>query len=297
VSGVVQPSDAGQLLSDMRPPLTLTTSIRAARSAHPDLKVTEREFTDFLARRIDADELDEAAVARHAADLLLVCAMLRSETSAIAIFERSVIATLDKRVARIVGDAAVHEVQQRLREKLLVAKQGASAVIAQYAARGPLRAWVRVAAVRLALNLRGELNEIAEDDFDILGPDVDPVMQIVREKYAAEFHAAFERALRALEPSDRRLLRQQYVDGLGTEALSELYRIHRVTMFRRLVKIRNKLLATTRRELATRIKLQDTELDSVMRALKDRVDVTLERVLASRPAAGATRPRKTQRDR
>jgi RNA polymerase sigma-70 factor (ECF subfamily) len=284
----------------MRSPSSrLTVSIDAARSVYPNLSVTEREFASFLAHRIDADELDHDAVTRHTADLLLVCAVLRAEPTGISTFERTILAPLDKRLARIVGDAAVHEVKQRLRETLLMAKPGSTAGIAQYRGRGPLRAWVRVAAVRVALKVRAEQtrNKGEDPDLDILGPDVDPVLQMVRERYASEFRTAFELALQTLEPGDRRLLRQQFVDGLGTEALAELYRVHRVTMFRRLVRIRTELLAATRSELASRSRLKNSELDSVIHALKDRVDLTLERVLASQPAATVKRARKARRNR
>ena len=89
--------------------------------------------------------------------------------------------------------------------------------------------------------------------------------------------------MRALSPSDRTLLKQQFIDGLGTEALAALHRVHRVTMFRRLSKIRRQLLSATRRELAARIRVQRSELDSIMRAVKGNVELTLERILVPEP--------------
>jgi RNA polymerase sigma-70 factor (ECF subfamily) len=278
----------------------LRASIDAARSVHPNLSVSEQEFESFLAQRLDADELDDAAVATHAADLLLVCAVLRGDARALEVIEHTMIVTLDQRLTRIVGETAVHEVQQRLRETVLVAKPGAAAGIAAYAGRGPLRAWIRAAAVRIALKLRGDHKNTYELAFDVRGPVADPVLKIIREKYAGEFRTAFELALHELERRDRIVLRQQFVDGLGTEALAELYRVHRVTMFRRLVKIRQQLLAGTRRQLAHRLMLDGSELDSVMRALKSDLNVTLERVLAGkRPVTRtlATRSRSERRGR
>ena len=47
----------------------------------------------------------------------------------------------------------VDDTRQALREKLLVAAPGARPRIGEYAGRGPLQAWVRVAAVRAALDI------------------------------------------------------------------------------------------------------------------------------------------------
>ena len=120
-----------------------------------------------------------------------------------------------------------------------------------------------------------------ELDLELFGTEDDPALQILRDRYAGELRAAFEVALRELDPKDRTLLRQQFVDGLGTEALAVLHRVHRVTMFRRLGKVRRRLLAATRRELGARIGVKHSELDSLMRAVKSNVELTLERVLAS----------------
>jgi RNA polymerase sigma-70 factor (ECF subfamily) len=278
-------------------PSRLRASIDAARSVHPSLSVSVQEFESFLAQRLDTEELDETSVATHAADLLLVCAVLRGDARALEVIERTMIATLDQRLTRIVGNAAVPEVQQRLRETVLVAKPGTVAGIAAYAGRGPLRAYIRAAAVRIALKLRGDQTRTSELAFDVGGPVTDPVLGMIRDKYAGEFRTAFELALHGLERRDRIVLRQQFVDGLGTEALAELYRVHRVTMFRRLVKIRQQLLAATRKQLAHRLMLDGTELDSVMRALTSDVDVTLERVLAEKRATTRTPSTHSRRER
>ena len=44
--------------------------------------------------------------------------------------------------------------RQRLRERLFVGSDGEPARLASYSGRGPLGTWVRIAAIRLALNLR-----------------------------------------------------------------------------------------------------------------------------------------------
>jgi RNA polymerase sigma-70 factor (ECF subfamily) len=267
----------------------LQSSVQAARSAHPTLSVSDREFKTFLAHRLDATDLDEDSAAKHAVDLLLVCALLRGDPRAILVFETAVLATLDGRLTRIVGAASLDEVKQRVRAELLVAKAAAPPGIAAYVGRAPLRTWVRSVAVNIALKLKSEQGRTRPIELDDIGAYDNPALRLLRDQYADAYRTAFELALRALDRRERTLLRQQFVDGLGTEALAGLYGVHRVTMFRRLVKIRQRLMAATREQLALRVKLDDAALDSIMRALKSDVELTLERVLAP---AGARSPRR-----
>jgi RNA polymerase sigma-70 factor (ECF subfamily) len=175
-----------------------------------------------------------------------------------------------------------------VRHALLVAEPGAPARIAGYAGRGPLRAWVRATAIRAALKMnRKERPEGPAEESFLLGDAavVDPVLAGLRRRYAPEFRGAFEAALAALDSQERVLLRQHFVDGVGTEDLAALHGVHRVTMFRWLAKLRTKLLVRTRRELRARIGVDEAELDSIMRMVRSHVELTLERVLAVTPPA------------
>lgn len=268
----------------------LAATIEAARVAHPGASVPDEVFTAFLARRLDDMELTPELALRHAGDLLLACGALDGEPAALQEIERSSIASLDPAIGGLVPPHDVAEVKQRLRHLLFVPSSRGAPKIGSYAGRGPLRAWVRAAAIRIALDLRREGGADRGDDATLLfgnmpgGSDErDPVLTLFRDRYAPEFRAAFEAALAALEPSDRTLLRQHYVDGVGVEDLALLHGVHRVTTFRRLGKLRRQLLARTRRELGARVQADPRELDSIMRAVQSRLDVTLERVLASRP--------------
>jgi RNA polymerase sigma-70 factor (ECF subfamily) len=151
---------------------------------------------------------------------------------------------------------------------------------------------MQAAVVRIAVKQRDKEARTRELDFDILDPGVDPVLRVVRERYAIDFRGAFELALRALDPRDRMLLRQQFVDGLSAAELADLYRVHRATMFRRLANARRQVLNATRAELTSRFQLKSAELDSVMRAVVNNLDVTLERILGTRPST----PRRPRRD-
>jgi RNA polymerase sigma-70 factor (ECF subfamily) len=246
------------------------------------LSVGDYEFAAFLALRFERGDLDDEAALRNAGDLLIACGAVAGDPAAMAVLDRTAIATLRGNLSRIVGEATVDEVIQRLREKLLMARPGGeTARLASYAGRGPLRTWVRAVATRIAIRVRAQQARLEDAELALEVPGEDLAVHSLREHFKADFRSAFERALSGLRPRDRMLLRQQFVDGLGTEALAALHDVHRVTMYRRLAKIRRKLLSATKRELARRILLNGAELDSLMRDVKSHVDLTLERVLAS----------------
>ena len=68
-----------------------------------------------------------------------------------AVFEAEIVGGIAPAIARIDRAAAfADEIAQELRIKLLVAEPGQSPRVARYAARGPLRSWVQVAAIRAA---------------------------------------------------------------------------------------------------------------------------------------------------
>ena len=259
--------------------------LAAARQAQPALTAQfnlVELFRAFVQERIEGDQVALEVAREQAGDLFLACAVLQGDAAALALFEAGAIAPLDPALVGIVGASHVTEVKQRTRQQLLVAAPGATPRLAGYAGRGPLRAWVRAVAVRIALRMRREAGH-EPLDFDLPIGDGDPALRLLRERHGDAFREAFEAALRGLPDDDQLLLRSQYIDGVGVEELAARLGVHRVTIFRRLGKVRLALLDATRRELATRLGIPRGELDSLMRAVKSGFQVTLERVLARDP--------------
>jgi RNA polymerase sigma-70 factor, ECF subfamily len=265
---------------------SVTAIVRKAREERRSVSIGDDVFVPFLSRLLDSGELDPELATRNAADLLLACAASAGDAVAIAEIERTCVAPLDRAVGGIVRHHEVDEVKQRVRQLLFIASQERAPRIASYAGRGPLRAWVRACAVRTAMRVQRDSCADPPEAGLLLGmvqPDseVSLLPSSVRERYLPAFRAALETALRSLEPRDRTILRQCFVDGVGTEDLARLHGVHRVTMFRRLGKLRRRVLKLTRRELAARVQGTRSELDSIMRFVRPRVELTLERVLAS----------------
>src|SRR5204862_1158487 len=83
---------------------------------------------------------------------------------ALAIFDQKILSAVPLFVARFHGGPAfTDEVKQILREKLFVCRDGAPK-IREYEGRGALRSWIRVAAVRVAVDLLRERGQAPPDD-------------------------------------------------------------------------------------------------------------------------------------
>jgi RNA polymerase sigma-70 factor (ECF subfamily) len=133
----------------------------------------------------------------------VVCAAARGDRAALAVLE-DLLAEVPRHISRITrARAVVDAIRQHLRAALVAAAPGA----ATYRGRGPLRSWLRVAAVRAALNERRAEERVRRRETAAPEPTSaarDPELDLMKARYRPEVTRAIEDALRALEP-DRRL--------------------------------------------------------------------------------------------
>jgi RNA polymerase sigma-70 factor (ECF subfamily) len=225
------------------------------------------------------------ALADHAQadDLFLACACSASDAAAIAVFDHEFAPVVRAAVRRL--DSAEHfveEVVQVVRERLLVAPAGGSARIAEYAGTGALRAWVRIAAVRIALNmLRARKRDVLVDDdqlFDAIAAEHGAPGSAERYREAAT--EALRAAFAALSPRERNLLRMHHLHELTVDELAPSLGVHRATVARWIAAAREHLLAETRASLASRLDVGEATLDSIVRGIASQVDLSVVRLLA-----------------
>ncbi len=117
--------------------------------------------------------------------------------------------------------AFIEEVTQRLREKLFVASDRSRPRIEEYLGRGSLDGWLRVVAVRQALDLddaekrhQPAPSAPAEEAF---GVTADPELAYLKERYLPHFRDAFARAMARLKAEERNLLDATIRTMLGTD--------------------------------------------------------------------------------
>lgn len=172
------------------------------------------------------------------------------------------------------------EIAQRVRTRLLV---GETPRLAGYTGRGPLRAWLKVAALRTGLDLarRGRREETLEERILEATPGEDgPELQYLKAHYQDRFKAAFAAALEDLSDRDRRVLKLRILDGLNIDAIGALHGVHRATAARWIDKAREALGAGVRRRLERELAGDAKELDSILRLIRSRIDLSLQRRLA-----------------
>jgi RNA polymerase sigma-70 factor (ECF subfamily) len=268
----------------------LRAALDAARAAWPGVDLSAEAFVRFVAAKLPAGEPPERSLADlHASDLYLACACAEGAPWALAELDRVCLPLIGRASARLgASPEQVLDVRQRVRQRLLAPRpdQGdgpTSARIAGYSGRGPLRAWLRVVAVREAvIFLRQGRNEIAVENDALareLEPDAGPELVYFKRLYREEFKTAFAEAIAKLSDRERTLLRQHALDGLSIDRLAALYQVHRATAARWVEAARRAALEHTRLHFKQRLRLGPDELDSVMRLLQSQFDITLAPLL------------------
>jgi len=259
----------------------LEAAFEAGRQAWPMVTVVPATFKTWLVDRFTTDAEVEHAPTN---DLYLACACADGDAPALAEFEAHHLGEVAIAAAKLrAAPGIADEARQVVRDLLFVAKPGRAAAISTYAGRGDLRGWVRVVAMREVLRLcKANHREVVTDDEALLAalsPATDPELEQLKERYRHEFNAAFADAVRDLEPRERELLRLSVVDGLGVELIGKRFKVHHATAARWLIRAREALLDATRDRLAERLELSSTDVDSVIRLVRSRVEVSIERLL------------------
>jgi RNA polymerase sigma-70 factor (ECF subfamily) len=263
----------------------VASAYQQAKACYPGVDVPRDAFDASLASTLGSERLADL----HTSDLYLALGCLRGDPLAIAALEATVFAEVRPSLERICrdGEVPVDDVLQWTREKLLVrspSNEGAAEPkLQQYTGRGSLLGWVRVVAVREALQARRKSKrERVRDDAAMLEggePGTDVELALLRERYASSFRTAVELALRSLTPEQRSILRFHTCDGLTIDQLAPMLGVHRATAARRLEKARTDALMHVRQLIREKHGLSESEARSLCTVLGREVDVSIGRAL------------------
>ena len=271
--GAILPADAEDRLGEL---------VARARRAAPELAVAPERFVAALARACGDDgaaALDEL----HAEDFGLAVACADGVPGALEHCDRLCAPAVRAAVARI--DPAADfcdEVRQILWQRVFVGTPEHPPRILTYGGRGPLAAWVAVAAQRVAIDLRRAAMPTASADPEVdqlLSAREHPEAAYLRGRYRAEFEAGVRAALAALPDRDRLLLRLTVVSGLSHEQVAAIYGVNQSTVSRWIARARSAVLEATEREDCARIGLPASEFRSLAGLFLSDLDVSLSRVL------------------
>jgi RNA polymerase sigma-70 factor (ECF subfamily) len=257
----------------------------ASRASWPGVEVSAAAFQSYIADRLPAP-IEIAAIDQlSASDLYLACACVLGAPGALASFERGFLVHVARFVARLDGSHAVaEEVRQTLRERLFVGSADSPARLVGYQGRGPLLGWVRVAALRCALDLlrdRDGRAEVELDDglTDRMAGDIED--DLIKAQYRYEFEDSVAEALRKLPQRDRNLLRLHFCGKVSTHKLATMFGVDQSTVVRWLAAARTAVRDDARARLLERLQLTAAEVDSLAGLLVSRLDLSLAGCLRS----------------
>ena len=276
------PPERSAALKDVEGLETLLRELlEKGRGAWPAITLTAGTFVRHLARHLPAEGGAEVLRQLHGADLYLACACAVGERQALLAFEQHVLQKVPARLGQV-SESTADEVLQVMRQRLLLGRGDTPPRIADYSGRGPLLAWVRIIGVRIVGELasqdgRQELfDEPPETLARILAPD-DPERELLKEDSRQALVTALRTALAAMPEGERALLRLHHIHGLTMDRLAAMYGEPRSSIARRVLHARERLLKLTRGELASRLRLDVSELESLLGLVRSRLDLSLHR--------------------
>ena len=265
----------------MSTPSPMELVLLRARAERPGLAtVSDAAFAALLARHAH----DTSAIA--ACDLLVVAGCLSGDRAALAIFDDELSSVVPVAVRHLGGATFISDLIQVLRVRMLVAEDRAEPRIASYSGSGPLGGFLRVAAIRLALNLRqAEDRDAREQVHELELPGTgDPELEYLRARYADDLQRALTAAVQKLEARDRALLRMHHARGMTVDELGKLFDVHRATAARWIVRARESLLAAVKRELSAILAVDTGDAASLLRLVDSQLGLSLRGLLAESAA-------------
>jgi len=246
-----------------------------------------REWPQLAARAAELEAHVERAIAGgaladHAADVVLAWAVATGDAAATARFERELGEELTAAARKIDrAPAFVDEVRQAALVRLVVGEPPAPPRIAGYRGTGPLRGWVALAALRVALNSVRAARRAPGGDVlgDLVDREPDPELRTLKALYKSEFAAALAATLAALPERQRAVLRLRFVERLELAQIGKLYAVHESTVSRWVAAAAEAVAADTRRRLVARLAIGATSADSIARMVASGLDLSIARLL------------------
>ncbi|MFT3838093.1 MAG: sigma-70 family RNA polymerase sigma factor [Myxococcaceae bacterium] len=258
----------------------LTRAYADARKRYPKVQVAAEAFAHHLGR------FWTKGASTRPTELFIALGCAKGDRAALQTLATEFLGDLAMALKKLETPRIdVDDVKQALLKKLLVSEGRAEPQIAGYSGSGPLKSWLKAAAVRLALNLnRPGRKEDASDDLSMLDRGAlseAPELRMIKAAHRAQLSQAFTDALSQLEAADRTMLRLHYLGGMSLEALATTYQVHRATAARRLAAARDQVLEETTRLLSERLRLNRPEVQSLMKVLRSNLEISFHRVLSS----------------
>ncbi len=207
--------------------------------------------------------------------------MRTGDAAALHAFDQTYLSQVPSFIARLdPSPAFADEVKQVLRTHLLLARDDEQRPrIADYSGRGALGGWLRVAAVRAVHRLKDrKLDRAPSQDAlvtRLVAAEPNPEVALMRARHGADLARAVKLAIAELSPRDRNLVKLHIVEGMTMDQLCGLYDVHRATVARWIVSIKEQLFVAATRNLKSALGINSDEVESLCAAVRSQLDVSL----------------------
>ena len=246
-----------------------------AVAQHPGVTLEASRFVSAWSRLANTED---APSPECAADLYLATAAMERDPHALRLLQQRLLECLPQLKSFLLSSAD----EGALVNDALAALIGVTGAprLGSYSARGPLASWLQVVLTRQVLALRRAQNEkvpaVQLDDVVLGSAAVEgiPELEVLKARFRGLFSRSFRAALQTLIPRQRNMLRQHYLDQLSLEELAMLYHVHRATIARHLADARAALLEATRDEVSRALGIGRLEVDSIVRLVASRLDIS-----------------------
>jgi RNA polymerase sigma-70 factor (ECF subfamily) len=248
----------------------------------PGISVERTVVIATFAAKLEGDDPPALTVA-GLAEVALALACVAGDGAALAVFDRQYLDVVPVALAAMKLPAAtVEDVRATVRDKLLLSDSGRPARIVDYAGRGRLRGLIQVTATRSAIDrIRHEQREVELPSDAPLAAPGNVELSLIKAQYREAFVAGFSASVAKLDRRDRNLLRLHLLGGVTLEQLAQMYGVHRATVVRWLAAARAALFDGTREHVAEKLAAPAEELDQMFDLVRSRVELSVERLLAS----------------
>jgi RNA polymerase sigma-70 factor (ECF subfamily) len=260
---------------------TADALLREDRSLEPLLSAALREAVALGVTEPQTLPLPctaETAHAVHLTELLLVAGCAAGQRTALAAFDSRYVIPAARRVSGRYTRLEAAELAQAMRERLLVG-EGLKRLIA-WKGQGPLSAWLRSVATRLALNALPRERALSLDDeewkdaVEHFTSASNPELALLEKNRQTELRAALTEALRRLPRREKTVLRLHVFQSLSADQLARIFHVNAATVRRWIQGARATVLENVRAMLTHTTRWSPSQLDSALAGIS-RLDLGL----------------------
>jgi RNA polymerase sigma-70 factor (ECF subfamily) len=257
--------------------MAIDGAYREGKMHWPGLSLSREQFGVMVR---DAAVTDDG-LQQWGADLFLACAAASGDQTAVRCVDEHYIARLPGRIQRLGATAQkVPDVLQAVRERLFV---GPSPRILGYNARAPLEQWIKVVAIRTAIDMHRQeaVGPRVEAQWltALVTPDTDAARSLIRQEHKLAFEEAIRSEVARLSPRDRTVLRLHVIEGVSIEKLAASYGVHRVTVARWIWSAGERVLEGLRLHFSQQFGIVPHEFDSLARLMRSQLSLKLSEAL------------------